>query len=155
MVSLQLAFVGLGTGCIFPVVTTAVQNAAPLAQMGTATASGVMFRQVGGSLGVAAFGAIFAARVASDFDTLGLDLGGHGEGVSISPAMVANLPLELQQPLAGLIAEAIHPIYWIMAALGAVGFGAAWFLKEVALVDRSAGQPPKQEAPKQEAPAHH
>ena len=45
-------------GCIFPVVTTAVQNAVPRQQLGTATAAGVMFRQIGGSLAVAAFGAL-------------------------------------------------------------------------------------------------
>ena len=41
-------------------VTTAVQNAVPRPQLGTATAAGVMFRQIGGSLAVAVFGAIWA-----------------------------------------------------------------------------------------------
>ncbi len=139
VLSIDLACVGLGMGCIFPVVTTAVQSAVPLAQMGTATASGVLFRQVGGSLGVAVFGAIFAAKVANDFSDLGLDVGGHGEGVSISPAMVARLPAELHDPLARLIAEATHPIYLIAGLLAALGFLVAWFLREQPLTDRTPG----------------
>lgn len=133
---IQIGIVGFGMGFIFPVVTTAVQNSVPHEQMGTATASGVLFRQVGGSLGVAVFGAIFAARVASDFASLGLELDGSSEGIAISPAMVADLPTELHGPLAALIAEATHPIYWIAAILGALGFITALFLKEERLKER-------------------
>ena len=45
-------FTGLGLGSIMPVVTTAIQNAAPREMLGAATASSILFRQVGGSLGV-------------------------------------------------------------------------------------------------------
>ena len=57
-----------------------MQNAVPREQLGTATAAGVMFRQVGGSLAVAVFGALFAARMAAalgpDAETL---TGGGGD----------------------------------------------------------------------------
>ena len=72
-------------GCIFPVVTTAVQNAVPRQMLGTATAAGVMFRQIGGSLAVAVFGAMFARA--------GSRMCGRGFGSSageIGPAMVAH-----------------------------------------------------------------
>lgn len=145
----QIGIVGFGMGFIFPVVTTAVQNSVPHEQMGTATASGVLFRQVGGSLGVAVFGAIFAARVASDFEALGLEVDGSGEGIAISPAMAAQLPPEMHGPLAALIAEATHPIYWIAAILGALGFIAALFLKEERLKERGDADYPNE--PRKEA----
>jgi MFS family permease len=48
--SIMLVVVGLGMGCIFPVVTTAVQNAVPRETLGTATAAGILVRQCGGAL---------------------------------------------------------------------------------------------------------
>ncbi len=134
MFSLSLAAVGLGMGCIFPVVTTAVQNAVPRETLGTATAAGLMFRQVGGSLAVAAFGAIFAGRLADAL--IGVDLGG-GE---IGPQMLAGLAVETRAAVALTVADALRPIFWIAAALGAIGLFFALFLEEVPLTNRMAPQ---------------
>jgi EmrB/QacA subfamily drug resistance transporter len=128
--SLSLVFVGLGMGCIFPVVTTAVQNAVPREVLGTATAAGLLFRQVGGSLAVAAFGAIFAARLASSMG--GVDLGG-GE---IGPQMMAGLPDAMKATVATHVADALHPIFWCAAALAVLGLLFSFFLEEVPLVNR-------------------
>lgn len=126
--TLALALVGLGMGCIFPVVTTAVQNAVPRESLGTATAAGIMVRQTGGSLGVAAFGTLFAARMSQ-----GLPL---GEGGNIGPQTLARLSPEQQANLAETVVQAIHPIYLIAAALAAVGLIFAFFLEEVPLSNR-------------------
>ena len=126
--SVAIATLGLGLGCIFPVVTTAVQNAVPRAQLGSATAAGVMFRQIGGSLAVAVFGTLFALRMAAGLGAQSIDL-----GAEIGPQSVARLPAEQQQAVALVIADAIHPIYWIVAALGLAGFLVARLLKEIPL----------------------
>jgi MFS family permease len=127
--SLSLACVGFGMGCIFPVVTTAVQNAVPREVLGTATAAGLLFRQVGGSLAVAAFGAIFAGRLAAQLG--GLDLGGE-----IGPQMVAGLPEAMKQAVALHVADALHPIFWCAAALAVVGLLFSLMLEEVPLTNR-------------------
>lgn len=124
---------GLGMGCIFPVVTTAVQNAVPRHQLGTATAAGVMFRQIGGSLAVAVFGAIFTARLAAG---IGADVN-LAHGGEIGPQALAGLPEELRAEIAGLAVHAINPVFWIVVALAVLGFGFAQILKEVQLVNRS------------------
>ena len=124
--SLALLIVGAGLGFIFPVITTAVQNAVPRAVMGTATAAGLMFRQIGGSLAVAAFGAIFAARLA------GLTGGALPAG-EIGPQVLAGLPPEVQAQIGGGVAQALHPIFWIAAGLAALGLAFAWMLEEVPL----------------------
>lgn len=124
---------GLGMGCIFPVVTTAVQNAVPRHQLGTATAAGVMFRQIGGSLAVAVFGAIFTARLSA-----GLGANANlAHGGEIGPQGLAALPDEMRAQIAGLAVHAINPVFWIVVALALIGFGFSHVLKEVALVNRT------------------
>jgi MFS family permease len=60
-----LAVAGIGMGTIFPITTTAVQNAVAPHQMGTVTGVLNFFRSLGGALTVALLGAIFFALVAS------------------------------------------------------------------------------------------
>ncbi len=130
---IALAFFGIGMGCIFPVVTTAVQNAVPRQQLGTATAAGVMFRQIGGSLGVAVFGALFSAGIATAMAGAGLDLPADFE---IGPDAVAGLAPAVQAVIATAVASALHPIFWIVAVLGAMGFVLALRLEEIPLATR-------------------
>jgi EmrB/QacA subfamily drug resistance transporter len=85
-----ITLLGLGLGLIFPVLMTSLQNAVPHAQLGTATAANVMFRQIGGSLAVAVFGAIFVGRLSAGWaegtDQTGVAL--HDMG----PGLLATLP---------------------------------------------------------------
>lgn len=131
----MIGLVGLGMGCVFPVMTTAVQNAVPFEHLGTATASGVMFRQIGGSLAVALFGTIFAARLAGSLAGIpGADsLGG---GLEIGPQTLAELPAATREILAVAVSSAVHPIFWIGAALAAAGVLLATRLEDLPLRDR-------------------
>ncbi len=58
LVDITLAAISVGMGTMLPVTTVAVQNAVPLHQLGTTTAVNNFFRQLGGALMVAGFGAI-------------------------------------------------------------------------------------------------
>ena len=135
--SVYLLTVGLGMGCIFPVVTSSVQNVVPRQQLGTATAAGVMFRQVGGSLGVAVLGAIFTARMLAQFETAEIDgiFSESGEFV-ISPAMLASFSPEVQQTIGAVVVDAMHPIFWVAGSFCVLGLIAALFLQEVRLENR-------------------
>ncbi|MBW7921235.1 MAG: MFS transporter [Rubellimicrobium sp.] len=120
---------GLGMGCIFPVLTTAVQNAVPFRVLGTATAAGVMFRQIGGSLGVAVFGSVFAVRLAAA-------MGDHAGTVSPMGeigASAAALDPALHEIVGGAIAHALSPIYWITASIAVVGILFALLTAELPL----------------------
>ncbi len=130
---LILATVGLGMGCIFPVVTTAVQNAVPRETMGTATAAGIMVRQTGGALGVAAFGALFSNRLMSGLGDAASALGG---GAQLGPQTLAKLSPEMQAQVAQAVVDAIHPIYWIAAGLSLIGLCFCFVLEEVPLTSR-------------------
>ena len=52
----DLVIVGLGFGCVQPIFNVVIQNSAPRAQMGAATASSQFFRSIGSTIGVAIFG---------------------------------------------------------------------------------------------------
>ena len=132
---IYIAVMGAGMGCIFPVVTTAVQNAVPKAMLGTATAAGVMFRQIGGSLAVAAFGALFVARMARSMADAGQTFTGE-----IGPQMLSKLPEGQRDTVAASIVTAIHPVFWIVVGLAIAGFVVATLLKEVPLRNRMVPQ---------------
>ena len=131
--SLSLAIVGLGMGCVFPVVTTAVQNAVPREAMGTATAAGIMVRQTGGALGVAAFGALFSNRLMAGMGDAAAALGG---GAQLGPQTLAKLTPAQQTQVAAAVVDAIHPIFWIAAAMAVIGLAFCFVLKEVPLTNR-------------------
>ena len=128
--SLSLTTVGLGMGCVFPVVTAAVQNAVPREQMGTATAAGIMVRQTGGALGVAAFGALFSSRLTAGLGDAAASIGGGGQ---LGPQTLAKLPPEMRVIVADAVVNAIHPIFWIAAGLALAGLLFAFLLEEIPL----------------------
>ena len=131
----MLTCVGLGMGCIFPVITTAVQNAVPREAMGTATAASIMVRQTGGALGVAAFGALFASRLTAGLGDAAALLGG---GAELGPQTLAKLTPEMQATVAAAVINAIHPIFWLCAGLSLIGLVFAFLLQEVPLATRMA-----------------
>ena len=61
--ALYSVVLGLGLGFVMQVLVLAVQNAVKPAVMGVATVGSTMMRQVGGSIGVSIFGAIFTNRL--------------------------------------------------------------------------------------------
>ena len=68
-VSMLLAVVSVGLGTLLPISTISIQNAVALHQLGTATATANLCRQLGGAVAVAVFGAIV--------------LGGHADAVAV------------------------------------------------------------------------
>jgi len=80
---------GVGLGFINSVLVTAVQNAIPRTQMGAGTAGTTLFRQIGGSLGVSVFGAIFANGLASQ---LGNAMPEGGASSAFNAAAIAAMP---------------------------------------------------------------
>ena len=65
---LCLLLTGLGIGMVMQVMVLAVQNAVDYDDLGVATSSVTLFRFIGGSLGTAFLGAIFASRMGGTVD---------------------------------------------------------------------------------------
>src|SRR5690606_32814843 len=97
VISFYMFLAGVGIGPVMSVGVTAIQNAVPRAVLGVGTASANMFRQIGGSIGVSVFGAIFANRLAAEL-AAHLPAGGSMPA-QITVNTVAALPPEIQEPI--------------------------------------------------------
>ena len=87
---IDFVILGLGMGCLMQMVSLIAQNSVELKDMGVATSARMFFQQMGGSLGVAAFGAVFASRLNSVMASAGsAGAGFHVSGASFDPAQVS------------------------------------------------------------------
>jgi EmrB/QacA subfamily drug resistance transporter len=135
-----LAVFGLGFGMVSQVLTVAVQNAAPRRDIGIATASANLFRALGGSVGVAAFGAVFAARL-DHWLPRELPAGAAGidaETLQASPEALASLPPAAADGVAEAVAHALQTVFIIGVPIAALALLVALFLREVPLGGRAA-----------------
>jgi EmrB/QacA subfamily drug resistance transporter len=108
---------GLGLGFLSTPYLLAVQNAVPRHRRGVATSSVQFFRTIGGSIAVAALGALLNARLAD----------GLGEGVdpnlALNPALRTTAPPEVLDQVVRTLDQGLGSIYLVMAGLAAVGLG--------------------------------
>lgn len=63
-VSTEMVLLGIGLGPSIPLFTLAIQTAVPIHEIGVATAAATFFRQMGGTIGIAIVGTIFATSFA-------------------------------------------------------------------------------------------
>src|SRR5690348_18416150 len=68
--SLTMLVLGLGLGMVMQVLVIAVQNAVEYGDLGVATSGATLFRLIGGSLGTAVLGAIFASQLNANLTRL-------------------------------------------------------------------------------------
>jgi EmrB/QacA subfamily drug resistance transporter len=129
--ALDMVILGLGLGMVMQVLVLAVQNAVEFRVMGVATSGSILFRQVGGSIGLAIFGAIFANSLHSKLAHF-LPPGAHVPK-TVSPAVVKTLPPQLHDAYARAIAASLHPVFVTAAVLSVMAFLLTWLLREVPL----------------------
>jgi EmrB/QacA subfamily drug resistance transporter len=135
--SLDYVVLGLGMGFLMQMVSLIAQNSVELRDMGVASSARMFFQQMGGSLGVAAFGAVFARRLNSAMTAAGGQF--HVSGGSLDPATVTSLPAALRHEVYAAISYAVQGVFvWVVPASVLI-FVIALFIKEVPL--RSGGAP--------------
>jgi EmrB/QacA subfamily drug resistance transporter len=144
------AVLGLGMGFLMQMVSLIAQNSVQQKDMGVASSARMFFQQIGGSLGVAAFGAIFTRELISSLASAA----SHGVHVSASggqldPTMVNSLPAVVKHDVFIAISHATQSVFiWALPAAAAV-FVLALFIKEVPLRGRAtpdAGEAASQQA---------
>ncbi len=134
LASAYMVVVGVGIGLVMQVLVLVVQNDARPQDMGVATATATFFRSVGGSFGVALFGAIFASRLADQLRAL--PAGSKGllaGGVHINPEQAKHLPPEIHAQFLGAFSHALNGVFLWGMAIAIIPFALSWFLKEVPL----------------------
>ncbi|MGV9453558.1 MFS transporter [Streptomyces sp. NPDC003635] len=134
--SLWTAVLGAGIGMVMPVLILAVQNSVRPADLGTATSANNYFRQIGGSVGAAIFGTLFADRLGDALaDRLPADTGaGLPDPESITPQAVHALPPALRDYYIQAYADAMPRIFLYLVPVLVLGLLIAFFLKEKPLV---------------------
>ncbi|MEU2022223.1 MFS transporter [Streptomyces sp. NPDC016469] len=135
--SIAQAVLGLGIGLIMPVLVLAVQNSVRPADLGTATSANNYFRQIGGSVGAAVFGTLFAGRLA---DALAVRLPSGADlpdPESISPQLVHAMEPALRDAYIQAYADAMPRIFLYLVPVLVLGLFFAFFLKEKPLVSHS------------------
>ncbi|CAL9385375.1 MFS transporter [Streptomyces sp. Tu 3180] len=144
------AVLGTGIGMVMPVLILAVQNSVRPSDLGTATSAHNYFRQIGGSVGAAVFGALFAGRLTDALDEhLPAHAGAAPDVASITPQLVHALPPELRDAYIRAYADAMPRLFLHLVPVLVLGLLIAFFLKEKPLVSHHAPTAdPAQEAPR-------
>jgi len=126
-----MVVLGLGLGMVMQVLVLAVQNAVDYRLLGVATSGSTLFRQVGGSIGVAAFGAIFANRLGDELAAR-LPPGVHVPTVA-NPAVIRDLPPALHTAFVEAFAASLQPVFLVASGIALIAFVLTWWLRDIPL----------------------
>jgi hypothetical protein len=136
---------GLGLGMVMQVLVLAVQNAVERRDLGTATGAATFLRSMGGSFGVALFGAVLSNRLATNLaDMLP---GGHlPAGVSEStlrgsPKVILSLPPDVRGIVIDAFARSIDTVFLAAVPIALAGFAITLLLRELPLRTTQDGVP--------------
>ncbi|MBV9802117.1 MAG: MFS transporter [Solirubrobacterales bacterium] len=136
--ALYMLVLGLGLGMVMQVLVLAVQNAVDYRYLGVATSGSTLFRQVGGSIGVSAFGAIFSSRLAGELAKR-VPPGVHIPAEA-NPAAVKHLPAAVHGAYIEAFSAALQPVFVTAAAVALFAFLLSWLLRELPLRQTAAAE---------------
>ena len=119
--TLYMVLCGLGIGPAMPLFTLAIQNDVDVRRLGQATSASQFFRQIGGTAGAAAMGAVLAVGLAAAL----------GPGV-VGSVSAEGLPAGAV-PSPEAFAAALRPVFQIALALAALGWAASFLVPELPL----------------------
>jgi DNA-binding MarR family transcriptional regulator len=124
---------GLGMGMVMQVLVIAVQNAVDYRDLGVATSGTTLFRLIGGSLGTAILGAIFASRLASNLSHTIPSAPVGEEGRGMTTAALARMTPAARAAYAHAFAASLGTVFLVATVICAVGVMLALMLPERAL----------------------
>ncbi|MBF0671818.1 MAG: MFS transporter [Salinibacterium sp.] len=140
LICVYLFLFGAGLGLIMQVVVLVTQNAVAPKDIGSATSTNNYFREVGASLGVAIFGALFTNRLSENltkvFTDAGADAASAGQATAtLDPQTLNELPEEVRDGIVTAYADSLAPVFWYLIPFLLLAFVLALFLKQIPLSD--------------------
>jgi EmrB/QacA subfamily drug resistance transporter len=131
---LFMVVLGVGIGLVMQVLVLATQNSVAVRDLGVATSTVSFFRSVGGSVGVALFGAMFNARL--------LHYLNDGAAASIDPSSVrpetlGALPPDVRTTYVDAFAHALTDVFLYAVPVVVIGFVLSWMIREIPLRQRA------------------
>jgi EmrB/QacA subfamily drug resistance transporter len=139
--ALYMTVLGLGMGCLMQTTMLIAQNSVDPRDLGVASSAATFFRSIGGSFGVALFGAIFVNRLREDLGkSLGSDaaerFASGGGGMSADPEQLRAMPDALREAIQHAVALGSSTVFrWAIPIVLLVPLLAV-FIKEVPLRGR-------------------
>ncbi|HEY7393767.1 MAG TPA: MDR family MFS transporter, partial [Gemmatimonadaceae bacterium] len=129
--SIGMLVLGMGLGLVMQVLLIAVQNAVEYHDLGVATSGATLFRLMGGSLGTAAFGALFAHGLAEHLRaTAGAVSGALRVSTHLSPDAIAHLPTGQRLMYLNAFTESLSMVFVVASIVALVGFVLTWFVPQ-------------------------
>ena len=126
-----ILMLGVGLGLVMQVLVISVQNAVDFKDLGVATSGATLFRLIGGSLGTAILGAVFAARLARNLATALPEMSGAAGGASrMSSQVMAQMSPVARSAYATAFTGALNTVFLVAAIVCAVGFVLTWLMPE-------------------------
>jgi EmrB/QacA subfamily drug resistance transporter len=141
-VAFALTVTGLGMGITWPVYVVATQNAVDPSQLGVATATLQFFRTMGGTLAVAALGALLTSRLTAELPE---HVGRAGAASVDTDQLIqggAHVAPSLRSGIESALDAALNPVFMALVPLAAIGVALALLLKERPLRVTRPGEPP-------------
>ena len=129
---------GAGLGFTMQTIVTAVQNSVEYRDMGAATSSTTFFRQMGGSMGAAVFGAVLSSRLThyliEELAKAGIRPGAGGARVDANDVQaIQQLAEPVRHIVLGAFTNALDDVFLVGVPFLVVAFVVALTLKEVPL----------------------
>ena len=138
-VAIAMVVIGCGLGNTMQVIVLAVQNSVDQTDLGIATSASMFFRSIGGTVGIALFGAILNNRLTENLTTaLGsADVAGLGEvnadNITQRLGRLGDLPPGVADSIREAVANSIHVAFLVGVPLAVLAFLLSFRLKEVPL----------------------
>jgi MFS family permease len=114
---------GFGLGLVIQVVVIATQNAVPVSQLGAATGAVSFSREVGGSIGIAAFGTVFTSSLTHR-------LGSSVRTSSLNLDAIKSLPPAQHQFVVHALAESVAHVFVFAVPVMLLAFAFTWAMRE-------------------------
>ena len=125
---------GAGLGFTMQTIVTAVQNSVERRDMGSATSSITFFRQMGGSIGAALFGAVLSSRLAhylaEQLARAGISLAGGPQVEANNVQAIQQLAEPVRSVVLGAFTNALDDVFLVGVPFVAVAIVVALLLKE-------------------------
>ena len=155
----RFLLLGVGLGPSMSTFNIVIQNAVGRAQMGVATSASQFFRQIGGTVGIALFGAILTHNFAAEAARLPPAPGGHAQALDLQSLMsgaigegaagAAAPAVHVDQTVRLLVVRSVTGVFQVGVGVAALAFCLVAAIPVLPLEHRGRGAPipePKSEA---------
>lgn len=137
--------IGAGMGLVMQSTMLITMNSADPRDMGAASGTVTLLRTIGGSMGIALLGGLYAVRMR---DGLSAHLGPAAAdqltvGGDLTPGLLPGLPAQAGDAVREAVTGGLHGVLIGAAVLAVIAFAVSWLIREVPLRDG----PPVQAGP--------